>query len=368
MRRKQPLLFFILGASMCFFVFLNLPFFFDLDTIVNSLRYFEAYKYQDVDYEEMAYSKQEVEESFVARELKQNVRILCWIMSGPGNTKKAMAVNATWAPKCNKYFFVTADNGLPSVDFNVSAGRDHLWEKTQRAFKYLYETELNNYDWFLKADDDTFVIMENLRFMLLAYSPDDPIWFGCKLKPQVRHGYMSGGAGYVLSRKALKRFVEEALNNTEQCRPNDAKDEDVYVGKCLESVHVVAGDSRDIHGNHRMLPLEPALHFDLDETKKSDHLKWFHSNIFYPYDRFKAPLSEYVISFHYIGNGQMLALYNQFYNMRVFGISDGLERLAKPEDGEKMIDAFRLLSQNSSRSFDNMIDERVRTQLAGRSG
>ncbi|KAI6212723.1 hypothetical protein M3Y94_00062200 [Aphelenchoides besseyi] len=193
-------------------------------------------------------------------------------MTAPDNLKKSngKAVNATWAPRCNKYFFVTAndDSELPSVNLNVTAGRENLWLKTQRAFKYLYETDLDNYDWFLKADDDTFVIMENLRFMLLAYSPDDPIYFGCKLKPQVRHGYMSGGAGYVLSREALKRFVEEALNNTEQCKPNLAKDEDIYMGSCLEAVDVVAGDSRDLNGNHRMLPLAPTLHLDIAGTKK----------------------------------------------------------------------------------------------------
>lgn len=42
--------------------------------------------------------------------------------------------------------------------------------------------------------------MENLRFMLLAYNPTDPVYFGCKFKPLVKQGYMSGGSGYVLSK------------------------------------------------------------------------------------------------------------------------------------------------------------------------
>lgn len=50
--------------------------------------------------------------------------------------------------------------------------------------------------------------MENLRYMLLPYKPSEPIYFGCRFKPYVKQGYMSGGAGYVLSKEAVRRLVE----------------------------------------------------------------------------------------------------------------------------------------------------------------
>ena len=66
-------------------------------------------------------------------------------------------------------------------------------------------------DWFLKADDDSYIIIENLKAFLQQHSPLDPVQFGCKLIQIVKKGYMSGGAGYVLSREALKRFVTIGL-------------------------------------------------------------------------------------------------------------------------------------------------------------
>lgn len=177
---------------------------------------------------------------------------------------------------------------------DAKEGHEFLWGKTKRALKYLYEHELGNFDWFLKADDDTYVIMENLRFMLLAYSPTSPIYFGFRFKAvgggneslipitttidlnlqYVRQGYMSGGAGYVMSKEALRRMGRDALTNRLKCKlGRDTGPEDVELGYCLQAVGVVAGDSRDSLGRHRMLPLAPIHHL---LPNNSSMPEWFY--------------------------------------------------------------------------------------------
>lgn len=75
--------------------------------------------------------------------------------------------------------------------------------------------------------------------MLYPYSPSDPLYFGCKFKPFVKQGYMSGGAGYVLSREAVKRFVEEAIPNKSKCRQDGDGAEDVELGMFSRDLQII---------------------------------------------------------------------------------------------------------------------------------
>ncbi|CAG2102838.1 unnamed protein product [Medioppia subpectinata] len=55
------------------------------------------------------------------------------------------------------------------------------------------------------ADDDTYVIMDNLDNFIAPHRPHEPLYFGCKL--QYRDVvYMSDVVGHVLSRAAVKQF------------------------------------------------------------------------------------------------------------------------------------------------------------------
>ncbi|CAJ0606841.1 unnamed protein product [Cylicocyclus nassatus] len=269
-------------------------------------------------------------ERVIADAVAEKVRIFCWILTCKENhQQRAIHVKATWVKRCNKYVFVSSDDdlNLPAINLNVSNGRDHLWARTKAAFKYIHDSYLNEFDWFLKADDDTYVILENLRYMLLPYSPEQPIHFGCKFKMMVKQGYHSGGAGYVLSREALRRFVNEGLNDTEKCSPKEGGDEDVEIGRCLENIGVYAGDSRDNSQHHRFMPMAPEDHLMTGQVEKT---KWVFAYTYYPFEQGPNCCSDYAISFHYVHASLMYALEYLIYHLKPFGVERSL-RIGKNE-------------------------------------
>lgn len=189
-------------------------------------------------------------------DLNEEVRILCWVLTFPVNhATKAIAVRDTWGKRCNKLVFISTlpDENLDVLVVNVTEERQYLWGKTKQGLQQVFENYGNDYDWFLKADDDSWIFMENLRHFLYAYSPEMPIYFGCKLKRYVEQGYHSG-SGYVLSREAVRRFNKEALIDDYKCWNGTEGNEDVEIGKCLANVGVLAGDSRDDLTRSRFLP------------------------------------------------------------------------------------------------------------------
>lgn len=73
---------------------------------------------------------------------------------------------------------------------------------------------MENFDYFLRGDDDSYFIMENLRAMLLPYNKTEDLYFGARFKYQnVTKGYMSGGAGVILTKYVylIKVFHKKSI-------------------------------------------------------------------------------------------------------------------------------------------------------------
>ncbi|KAA3670581.1 glycoprotein-N-acetylgalactosamine 3-beta-galactosyltransferase, partial [Paragonimus westermani] len=202
-----------------------------------------------------------VGEDIIAKSLAKRVRVLCMIMTFPAHhEEKAVAVRDTWASRCNAHIFLSSvvNRTLPSVAAVVNESREALWDKMKFAIHFAAKNYAVDYDFFLKADDDTFVVVENLRKLLANHSPEDPFIMGRRFRPYVKQGYLSGGGGYVMSRAALLN-IHMGLLREKECAGNESGGaEDVRIGKCAEVVGVRLIDSLDPFGLERFHPFGPS--------------------------------------------------------------------------------------------------------------
>ncbi|GMR62787.1 hypothetical protein PMAYCL1PPCAC_32982, partial [Pristionchus mayeri] len=132
----------------------------------------------------------------------------------------AQAVNETWLKRCDHGVLFTdapfaKEKNIPyrTLFAGIPDTYDILFHKSRFAFYYISEIMRADFDWIVQANDDTYMIVENLRTYLRTLDPNLPYYLGFRLKPYLPNRYNQGG-GYVLSRKALKLFADHAYNNT----------------------------------------------------------------------------------------------------------------------------------------------------------
>lgn len=210
--------------------------------------------------------------------LLKTTRILCYVMldsdtstdkfTGPfysvdGYTFPSLsmpdeAISNTWATKCSKIVFFSSRKGYfstPSVKLKTKSGI-HSWDALREAIMHLSKNYLNDFNWFLGVQEDTFVIMENLAYFLSVYNSSLPWYFG--------HGYTAwgysynvAGAGAVLSNGALRRLSNKLAKG--HCS-GSSHSGDQSMAQCLSELGVQAQDTRDHLGRATFLAFRPESH------------------------------------------------------------------------------------------------------------
>ncbi|XP_017840350.1 glycoprotein-N-acetylgalactosamine 3-beta-galactosyltransferase 1 [Drosophila busckii] len=232
----------------------------------------------------------------------------------------AVHLKRTWVQHCDRHLFVS-DAQHAELEPAVFLGLTDKWQRLRAQLEYVYNYHYADGDWFLIVNDDNFVVVDNLRHMLLPYNPKQRTYFGCKLKSAQNQTYMYDRSGIVLSSAALQQFVLKALPNETICSsgPQDNKST-LELARCLDAVQVEAGNSLDHLGHHRFLPFTLAVHLHGQLNVSIDSHSYFLEHSYYEVNNLSIAVSNSYIcqQIHY-----MPIAYDRnymIYNVKLFGV------------------------------------------------
>eukprot|EP01104_Vermistella_antarctica_P018751 TRINITY_DN706_c0_g1_i1.p1 TRINITY_DN706_c0_g1~~TRINITY_DN706_c0_g1_i1.p1 ORF type:complete len:477 (-),score=90.17 TRINITY_DN706_c0_g1_i1:125-1555(-) len=172
------------------------------------------------------------------------------LLAKKARDEKGITALRTWVPLARErgivvvFFGIWNDPALPVVKVFHHESKKFLSDKTMGMFRWMWE----NYPekkWFMKADDDTYVIPNNLLAMLRRRAPEEVYLGNTGFFPLAKLR-MNPGQGYLLAQSALEKMYP----SIEDCRPY-AYGEDTTVARCLLSVGV---EGTKIPGFHARSP------------------------------------------------------------------------------------------------------------------
>eukprot|EP00041_Stephanoeca_diplocostata_P021214 m.489409 g.489409 ORF g.489409 m.489409 type:complete len:679 (-) comp21767_c0_seq1:154-2190(-) len=209
-------------------------------------------------------------------------RVLCWILTYPGtHANRAVAVNRTWGRRCDHLLFMSTerylDLNIVELDLGGPEARTMIWTKTKLAWMYVYKHYRDQADWFVKADDDTYVEMDHMRQFLQRYNPTEQLYFGRQFLPQgdINRSYYSGGSGIVFSRGTLVRLgssVGDNVTHAVWATPFNGP-EDGQTSKTLRNLGIQTQRVTDSTGGELFMPMGAG--FEQNQQKRNEGL-WFY--------------------------------------------------------------------------------------------
>jgi len=176
------------------------------------------------------------------------MKILTTILTCSSTQERADACLATWIKDIKSphdYFFYgdKIQSEAMGKTWNCSPDEgEHRHRLPKKTYKMLVKSLDYEWDFLFKCDDDTYVAFDKLINLLKNYNPDDELYIGGKIVNPFP--YAQGGAGYALTRTAVKKCVE-SLKHFYGDESKTKRAEDYSVGLALkeQEINLIHTDS-----------------------------------------------------------------------------------------------------------------------------
>lgn len=184
--------------------------------------------------------------NFFSQEINVRQPLYVGVVTASGflNTR-ATDVNNTWGKLASKIeYFASEDQKKHPLPVVSLPGVDDTYppqKKVYRMLAYMHDNYIDKFNWFLRADDDSYVRVPELLKFLSKLDPSEMLYIGApgfgkdadleriKLYPHER--YCMGGPGVIFSRGLLIKlapYLDDCLKNVVV-----SWNEDLEVGRCI---------------------------------------------------------------------------------------------------------------------------------------
>ena len=143
---------------------------------------------------------------------------------------------ASWLSNIDSYIVLTGSIGSTDPKIGCMNVGDNYESCPHRYYQYIKENELASYEWIVFVDDDTFVFPKRLETYLGSLDNSLELYVGHTLTHPIT--FMSGGAGFCLTRHAYKSLRDYFLN-TERKQIMFQKNGDVTMGSWIKLIPTI---------------------------------------------------------------------------------------------------------------------------------
>ncbi|GBG27359.1 Glycoprotein-N-acetylgalactosamine 3-beta-galactosyltransferase 1 [Hondaea fermentalgiana] len=164
----------------------------------------------------------------------------------------------------------------------------HIWEKVWRSWVHVYMNDLTSAEWFVKVDDDTYMVPSNLRRYVRKreWAHHDPHYFGFVVNIDRPPYRLISGVCTAMSRETVARLGARLLhlraeygprsnfpNSHGACVDRDGATEERVTSKCLEEMGIYAEDTLEEGFREHVVPL--GIPFSLTYYRKANSTSWY---------------------------------------------------------------------------------------------
>ena len=296
--------------------------------------------------------------------LYKKVPILCIVLCK--KLKYARAAKNTWTKNCNHVMFFgsISDQRLPVIKFPHSTTHTLFC----RSFIKAWKKYSNKFKWVLIVSDETYAIVENLRYYVAPLNSSGLFYLGRPMRSHIYRGiFNAADSGIVLSHGAAK-YIKSIFSNETVCdNPmienvgRMSRSFDISLAIILNKKGCNPVDTRDGLNRGRFNPFSPEKHMTPGHI--SIFNSYWRSNVFMTGEGQNC-CSDHAITFNKLSPSTMYLYEYLLYHMAVFKNSpNGLGNKPPPyssykvrSDIDKMMEVgkseIHYLGKKKTKSYD----------------